>query len=221
MCCAGQMSDDVDDLDDSFEPWTEAGADRLVQAASAVQIAVATHAAAVIAAGGDIDGVFQASEALLPALLEYADAQFDFTGTGFPLGVLEQFVGEDDEDEDAEADGQWPTTGISVVQRRDYVVSDTDSVLAAGRAAYLRVWPDHTEADSDADVSHLGRALYQLAHAEGWDSLAAVEGLEPVAGIVAVVKQDEFLGPDPDEWADEVLDEEAQVLYSQADVFRS
>jgi hypothetical protein len=206
------MPDDVEE----FVPWTKAGADRVLATAAALKDAIAAHADAVTSAGEDITLVFQASERLLPAALGYADAQLEYTGNGFPFGALHQYVDNDDDDED-----EGPTSGVSVVQRRDYVVTDADAVMEAGRQAYLRVWPDDTEAAASADVNHLGRALYQLAHADGWDNLYGTDGLAPVGGFVAVVKQEELFGPDPDEWSDGLVDEDAEVLFSQTDVFRS
>lgn len=199
------MSDHQHETTDSFTPWTNEGSARLLAAASAVQDAIAVHARALIAADRDDEAVFLASEDLMPALLAYADAQFDFTGYGFPLGVLAQLEDEDEEDDDDD-DGpdELPTTGFSVVQRHDYVVTDADAVLAV------------------AGATHLGEALYEIAHAGGgWDSLREVDGLEPVAGITAVVDQPALLGPDPDDWAEAVHDEHAEVLFSQADVFRN
>ncbi|RNL65784.1 hypothetical protein EFK50_01705 [Nocardioides marmoriginsengisoli] len=160
----------------------------------------------------------RAGEELLPVLLEYVDAQFELTGIGYPLGILMELEDEEVDEGDAE---EWPVEGISVLQRHDYVVTDEDAVLAAGRQAYLQAWPEDDEAAAAADVNHVGRALYQVAHAEGWGSLRKVPGLAPVGGFTGVVRQDELLGPDPDDWAAEVLDEDAELLYCQEDVFRA
>lgn len=110
-------------------------------------------------------------------------------------------------------------TGVSVLQRRDYRVVDEAAVMAAGRAAYLRVWPDDDEAAAAADVTHLGRALYQLAHADGWHSLDHVEGLRVTAGAVAVIDQDELLRGDPDDWPDDLFDLDGEEIFGQADVY--
>ncbi|MBV8927687.1 MAG: hypothetical protein JO152_01010 [Mycobacteriaceae bacterium] len=126
---------------DDFTPWTAAGAARLVAAGEALAQAVRDHAAAIAALveSGDATQVFGVTDALIPAVLAYGDAQFDFTGNGFPFGALAEFLDdEDDEDDDNEpqpADG----TAISVLSRHDYLVASEDDVLAAGRAAYARV----------------------------------------------------------------------------------
>jgi hypothetical protein len=209
----------VTDDDDDFTPWTSQGAARLRAAAAELAAAVVAHADAVatVTSHARIQEVYAASEGLLPAVLAYADAQFDYTGTGFPFGVLHQFA-DDDEDGDEEGE-EVPTAGVTVLQRRDYRVTNEAAVMDAGRRAYLRVWPDDDDAAAAADVTHLGRALYQLAHADGWHSLDQVEGLRTTGGAVVVLQQEELLGPDPDEWPEELFDDDAQVLYSQQDVF--
>jgi hypothetical protein len=216
------MSDQEPDED--FTPWTTEGAARLRTAARQLAAAIAAHAETVTAvtSGAGIDEVFAASDRLLPAILAYADAQFDYTGNGFPFGVLHDYAEDDDElDEAADDDEPEPSVGISVLQRHDYRVTDEAAVMSAGRAAYLRVWPEDDEAAAAADVTYLGRALYQIAHADGWSSLDHVEGLYPTGGCVRVVGRDDTLGPDPDEWPEEEMfdDEDAAHLYEQRDVY--
>ena len=213
----------TDDAPD-FAPWTKAGAERLLKAADDLKDAISAHAEALSGMTGTNDEVlFGATERLIPAVLAYADAQGEFTGYWFPFGVIHQYMESEEEETDGEKD---PTTeehslALSVVQRRDYLVTNAEAVLDAGRQAYLRVWPDDTGAAAAADVTHLGRALYQLAHADGWDNLHRTNGLSPVAGVIAVVKPEEPLGPDPDDWVDEVVEEGVEVIYSQADIFRA
>lgn len=211
--------------DEEFQPWTPEGAARLRTAAAELAAAVTAHAEAVTAVTNNagITEVFAASDRLLPAVLAYADAQFDYAGNGFPFGVLHDYA-EDDEEDDGADDGAdeedvEPSVGISVLQRHDYRVTDEAAVMSAGRAAYLRVWPEDDEAAAAADVTHLGRALYQIAHADGWNSLDRLEGLRPTGGSVRVVDREETLGPDPDEWPEDLFDDDSELLYEQADVF--
>jgi hypothetical protein len=209
----------VTDDDDDFTPWTSQGAARLLATGAQLAAAILAHADTVAAATShaEMQEVFAAGDGLLPAVLAYADAQFDYTGTGFPFGVLHQVAEHDDDDDDDDDDEA--TAGVTVLQRRDYRVTDEAAVLDAGRRAYLRVWPEDDDAAAAADVTHLGRALYQLAHADGWHSLDQVEGLRTTGGAVVVLQQDELLGPDPDEWPEELFDDDAQLLYSQHDLF--
>ena len=208
--------------DEEFQPWTPEGAARLRTAAAELAAAITAHAEAVTAVPNNtgITEVFAASDRLLPAVLAYADAQFDYTGNGFPFGVLQDYAEDDDEgdDETGEEDLE-PSVGISVLQRQDYRVTNEAAVMSAGRAAYLRVWPEDDEAAAAAEVTHLGRALYQIAHADGWHSLNGVDGLRPTGGSVRVVDREETLGPDPDEWPESLFDDDSELLYEQTDVF--
>ncbi len=206
--------------DEDFTAWTPEGAARLRAAAADLAGAITAHAEAVSAAGGDADfgAVLAAGDRLLPAVLAYADAQLDYTGNAWPFGVLHQYA-EDDEEHEAAEEDLGPAPGVSVLQRHDYQVRDEAAVLSAGRSSYLRVWPEDDEAAAAADVTHLGRALYQIAHAEGWHALDQVEGLDPTGGCVRVVRRDETLGPDPNEWPDNLFDDEGQLLFQQDDVF--
>ena len=81
-------------------------------------------------------------------------------------------------------------------------MTDPDAVLAAGRAAYLRVWPDDDEAAASADVGGLGRALYQLVHAGGLDALSEpVPGLLPLTATTQVhAVQEQSPLPSADTW---------------------
>jgi hypothetical protein len=106
-----------------------------------------------------------------------------------------------------------------VLERRDYAVRDEDAVLEAGRQAYLTVWPQADVQSARADVQHLGRALYQLAHAGGWHSLGEAAGLRAQAGFVAVIEHPDLLGPDPDEWPEDLSVADGELLYLQRDAY--
>lgn len=177
-----------------LEFWTPAGADRLQASAAELIAAVSEHANAVSAAQGEADMplVWAASDRLLEVAVAYAWAQTEYTGTGFPFSVLMPYLDDEDQDEE-EVDPAVSPSGISVISRRDYEVVDPDAVLRAGREAYLRLWPDDGEAAAAADVNHLGRAIYQLAHADGWESLRRVDGLSAVAGRTVVHRREDLL----------------------------
>ncbi|GAA3052434.1 hypothetical protein [Actinokineospora globicatena] len=210
------MSDDEDD----FIPWTPDGAARVRAAAAELTAAITAHAEAVAAGTSekDTEKVFTAGDQLLPALLAYADAQFEYTGTTFPLGPLYDLVDDEEDDEDEEEE-EPPSTGVSILQRQDYRVTDAEAVMAAGRAAYLRSWPDDDEATAAEDVSHLGRALYQIGHADGWPKLGDVEGLRPVGASVVVVDREDTLGPDEGEWPEDLYAHDGEVLFEQRDLY--
>lgn len=163
--------------------------------------ALARHTEAVLADGAGSDAEESAFEELTEAQVAYFQAVDPW----------------DEEDDEQEPPPEGRT--ISVVRRGDYVVTDLDAVLASGRAAYLELWPDDSETDAADDVEGLGRALYQVAHAGGWDSLLELEGLSPVGGITLVVSQDEPLDEDPDTWLEQLGIDEDELLYAQSDVW--
>ncbi|WP_426560828.1 hypothetical protein ACPPVT_12875 [Angustibacter sp. McL0619] len=208
----------------AFTPWTSDGAERLRTAAAELVAALTEHAEAVATASdADIVQVFEANDRLLPLAVAYSDAQFDFTGNFGPFGLLHE---DDDElaeldsvDEVPDAGPAGPATGFTVLERRDYAVLDEDAVLEAGRQAYLSAGPDADELAAQADVQHLGRALYQLAHAGGWHSLGDADGLRAQAGFVAVIEHPDLLGPDPDEWPEDLSVADGELLYLQRDAY--
>ena len=189
--------------DDDLTQWTPAGAERLRAAGAELAAAVTAHAAAVAAVTGEdgVPEVLAAHDRLLPAVLAYADAQFDLTGSDFPFGVLHEFAGNEDDvpvASDPAPVGAPPalsgTTEVSVLQRHDLQVTDEAAVLSA------------------AGEPDLGQALAGLARTGGWDSLGDAPGLRSTARSVLVVGSDVAPGEEPD-------DEGGELLYSQQDVF--
>jgi hypothetical protein len=199
--------------DDDLTQWTPAGGERLRAAAAELADAVTAHAAAVSAVTGEhgVPDVLAAHDRLLPAVLAYADAQFDLTGSDFPFGVLHEFAADDDAADDDAAgdeladpgdDADVPTAGVtvsgvtevSVLQRHDLQVTDEAAVLAA------------------AGQPELGQALAGLARAGGWDALGDTPGLRSTARSVLVVGSDLVPGAETEE-------DGGELLYSQQDVF--
>ncbi|MGB2977137.1 MAG: hypothetical protein WBB78_01310 [Propionicimonas sp.] len=209
-----------DDEDDDFTPWTEDGAKRVRRAADALTDAIRVHAAAVtrVTSDADEDDVRAAGYQLLPAILAYADAQFDYSGTSFPFGALYEYTDDDHEEEDL---GEGPRTGVSILQRRDFPTTDEQSVMEAGRQAYREVSGEAEPDAAAAEVSHLGVALYEIGHARGWDSLEQLDGLTPRGSVALVLASEDLLGSDPDEWPEEDLfaHDEERLLYRQDDVY--
>ncbi|WP_222195176.1 hypothetical protein [Modestobacter italicus] len=215
--------------DDDLTQFTPAGAERLRAAAAELAAAVTAHADAVAAVTGEagMPEVFAASDRLLPAVLAYADAQFDLTGNDFPFGVLHSYAEDDEQDDDeavpddgaadpGEDDAPGAATEVAVLQRHDLLVTDAAAVLAAGRRARSRTAPDGDET-VDAEGADLGRALSQLAAADGWDSLGDVPGLRSTGRSVLVVGREVPAGVDDP--ADLVECDDGELLFSQQDVF--
>jgi hypothetical protein len=160
--------------------WTAESRRRFAIEVEALVDAVRRHGAEVLALTGrqaDLQVVFRAGADLARAARSYADAQFDLTGTIPTFDPDLEDEDEDDEDEDVFADA---SARLLLVHRAEYAVTDPDAVLAAGRAAYRRVWPDDTEQDAAVDVTSVGRALYQVQHDGGLSALDRVPGLEEV-----------------------------------------
>lgn len=209
-----------DDFEDNFTPWTATGAAALLAAGEALAIAVRKHARVVAALteSQEIRAVFPASEALLPVVLAYADAQFDLTGNGFPFGPLHDFADEEDE---GDGDQEEPVigSGLSVLSRQDFVLTDEAAALAAGRAAYAEVWPQDPPTAAAQDVTSIGRALYQFAHLNGWDKIGEMPGMVPTGATTVVQAHEDLLRGDPDEWPERPFAVDAPILYSQSDVY--
>jgi hypothetical protein len=216
------VTDEEDDDDPT--PWTAEGAAKLRLAAQHLIAAIAVHAELVASTTGreQLPDVLAATEVLLPAVLAYADAQADYAQYAFPFGVLHQYAypdGHEDDDDDPDDEDAGPTVGVSVLQRRDYRVLDEPAVLSAARAAYLRVWAGDNAGDAQRDVTDLGRALYQLAHADGWNSLDHVAGLQPTGAYISVSAQDQLLDRDVEHWPQEMYAPQGEILYTQQEVF--
>lgn len=203
----------------TFTPWTEEGATRLREAAREVALRIDAHAAALAGLGpDDFEGVFAANDRLSEALIAYADAQFEYCGNPGPLGLVSAW-----NDDDADDDLEEPTSasGIAVVQRCDYEVTDEAAILSAGVAAYRKSWPEASQGEAAADVTHLGRALYHVAHEAGtWDALRDTTGLRVTGATTRVAAVETTLGPDPEAWPDDPFDlEEGELIYSVSDVY--
>lgn len=77
-----------------------------------------------------------------------------------------------------------PAERIAVLMRHDFLITDREALIAAGRAAYLEVWPGDIADDAEFDVQTVGQAVYQLMHASGEDTiLGNVQGLRSDRGV--------------------------------------
>lgn len=140
----------------------------------------------------EVDGWAKA-EAVEQAAVDFAEAEFDLTGTTGPFGRLSTWDGDDDDDDELDSEPLEIISLVSVLQRADYGVVDEQAVLAAGRAAFVEDQPGQSEENARIHAGHLGTALYQIAHARGWDALDGVSGLAPLGSIIRVVAPEEKL----------------------------
>ncbi|PSK98710.1 hypothetical protein CLV30_11993 [Haloactinopolyspora alba] len=182
--------------------------ERLQAALDDLTDALEAHLQAVLGRSGEADTAVQSAyTALRQAAERYDDLLFDLrdevTPWEFPEGPPTGLEYEDD--------GAVPGT-VGVLVRRDYTIGDGDALLGAGREAYGELYPDDPMESAVADVSHPGRALYQMLHAygvDGFDERAEDAGLSPRGGTVwvqALPESDsESLTDDPFGVADENL----------------
>lgn len=114
---------------------------------------------------------------------------------------------------DVEYEAEVPDTGrLTVLVRRDYELADQTQLIEAGRAAYAQAYPDDPREAAEADVTHPGRALFQMLHAygvDGFDEAAEAAGLTTVGGTVWV----QSLDPD-----DEPIDDEDPFAVADPDL---
>lgn len=182
--------------------------ERLQAALDDLTDALEAHLQAAVSRTGEADTAVQAAyTALRHAAERYDNLLFDLrdevTPWEFPEGPL---TGTEYE----QADTSPGMVGVLV--RRDYEIDDTDGLLGAGREAYGDLYPSDPMESAVADVSHPGRAIYQMLHAYGVDGLderAEDAGLRPRGGTVWVqalaAGDDQTLTEDPFGVADEEL----------------
>lgn len=180
----------MEPTEDFDEQWTEAARNQFADAANAVIDAIRSHADTLLAIGGRADtALFAANTSLAAAATQYAEAQLNLTGTGWPFGAIEV----DDQPEDDIDDQPEPVARISVLHRADYAVTDEAQLLLAGREAHMEVWPSQRPEDAAAAVPHIGSALYELTHAGGLTRLNATRCLTPHGTTTRFLKASGFL----------------------------
>ena len=163
---------------------------RLTAALDDLTDALEAHLAACTRRTGEADPAVQAAyTALRTAASRYDDLLFtlldEVTPWEFPEGPHVEV-----EYENPDVVPQI----VGVLVRRDYILDDGDALLTAGREAYAELYPDDPDEAARSDVSHPGRALYQLVHVYGIDGLderAELAGLRPRGGTVWVQALDD------------------------------
>jgi hypothetical protein len=182
--------------------WTGQARESFRTAADNLVEAVRRHSAALLEMAGtdaDTEAIAEAGELLEAAATEYADAQFEFTGTVPPLG-LDEDDGYTYDDAPAEEEAGEPATALTVLHRMDFVVTDEPAVLQAGKEAYYENWDP---AEDGMDVVDLSDALQQIQQAGGVDALADTPGLASAGATTWVLEAEDLLDERaPDEWPD-------------------
>ena len=77
--------------EDAYAPWSEHRRAELLSAGTTLSDAVLEHARAVAALTGedDVPRLFAAADVVRDVAIAYADALFEYAGSGYPFGVLE------------------------------------------------------------------------------------------------------------------------------------
>ena len=157
---------------------------RLHAALEELTDALDAHLEAVLRRVGEADPAVQAAYTRLRDAAErYDDLLFELTDEVTPWEFPEAPENPEYEDRSAAPDA------VTVMVRRDYGIADPAGLLVAGRKAYSELYPDEPEEAANADVSHPGRALFQMLHAygvDGLDSRADDAGLAARGGTVWV-----------------------------------
>ncbi|GAA1313009.1 hypothetical protein Psi02_68720 [Planotetraspora silvatica] len=193
--------EDSADLDE-VEQFSDEARKRMREAAEAFTARVMQHTEALCGMKGqqrEIPEIFALNGPLSEAARRFADAQFNLTGTSPSLEDLDDDDDEDDddEDEDEDEDEDDSTERIAVLMRHDFLITNREALMAAGRAAYLKAWPADAEDDAAADVQAADRAIYQLMHASGGDRiLDDVPGLMPDSSVQVTLYVEEPLDVD-------------------------
>lgn len=171
--------------------WTDQARSDLRDAADALIAAVRANTDALTTMAGrrrELAHVFAAHDALDAAARAFGDAQMELSGTSARFAVFAADEPDDEaDDEDAHADDEigdgFPLT---VLQRRDFVVTDTARLIEQGRRAYAETWPDDTRDDAEFEVHNVGSAVSALVH-DTWDRLLDTPGIEPIGEVTWIV----------------------------------
>lgn len=213
-------------------PWTPEAREELRQSGEALIAAIRQQLNALDAAGprSDMEELNRLGRAVDTAAATFSDCQNTWAGDYFSLFEVTSAESDEEFDGDPDEDDGVPEAipVISVLQRAEYEVVDSSAVIAAAREAYSRTWESDSEEDAVLRINGLGVALYEIAHADGWDSLGNTPGLAPTGRIVNVIEPAELLDlEDDDEDSDDDGDVphrafavEGRLLHAQLDHWR-
>ena len=169
--------------------WTPEAKQAYVKRADELIEAIRTHVAANITRTGrqkELGPYFESAETLVTVARAFENAEFNWCGSvPFGLGVEDE-LDLDDEDEEEVTEGGM----LSIFRRWDLNILDEAAVIAAGRAAYLRAWPDDTEEDVSLRVEDVEMAAGEIIHADGIDALGSTEGLQAERGATTILQHD-------------------------------
>lgn len=162
--------------------WSAGARERYAQRTQELIAALSTHVAATAARAGrqrELELYERSCERLHKAANAFNEAEFDWCGS-FPLPLDPPRHFEDQEDHDDEWTAAINAPGAVVMSffgRWDWVVTDANELLAAGRNAYRELWTDGTAEDAELAVPDASSALREFTHAGEWPAIPEVPGL--------------------------------------------
>ena len=186
---------------DDIDQYSTESRLRLEVAGAAVRDEVERYVQAVLDLSGrssERAAMFEAGDRLQAAVELFNDRAFDHTGA-LPL-ALRTIDEAEAEAYGADHEAARVAAGrvVSVVSRWDLEIQDPAAVLAAGRAAHMRMYEDEVDDDALVGVDGIGRALYSLAHDAG-EIWLQLDDVELVAGARLFVLPAGPAAPLPDD----------------------
>lgn len=179
----------VDEDEHLDTQWTPDAKQAYAKRAEDLIEAIRNHVAANITRTGrqkELGPYFESAETLVTVARAFENAEFNWCGS-FPLGLgIDDDLDLDDEDEEEVTEGPI----LSLFRRWDLNILDEAAVIAAGRAAYLRAWPDDTEEDAATRVQDVEMAAAEIIHADGIDALGGTDGLRAERGATTILQHD-------------------------------
>lgn len=160
-------------MTEEFDPFSSESSERLVHATAALLQGLQQYVSDVRAMTGrsaEIPALFARNRNVETLVRAWNDAAIDYTGTA-PLLLAERpSLGEAQLDAVEESDSTEDVIAaplLSVVSRFDLVISNADDLLASGRAAYRRMWPDEDSDDVAVAIPSPAHALSAIMNATG------------------------------------------------------
>lgn len=189
----------MDDNDRFDTQWTVAANAAYEQCATEFLEALQRHVSQILGRKGrqvEWGQYFESADELRKAAVAFDNAEFDWCGA-FPLRIHADQEDEEDEEDDAPPASNSVLTALG---RWDFRITDADAVVAAGRDAYRRAWPDATPEDALERVQGPESAASEITHADGWSALSLTSGLLLGRSVHQFMTHDRF---DDGEWEED------------------
>lgn len=201
---------------DEVEQYSEGSREGLRRATDELVAALRTYGDALLRLHGgaaETEELFAQNAAIESVVEAWNEAVFEHTGTT-PL-LLEDIEEFDEEPEDEESVGG----ALSVITRVDLTLESPEALLAAGRDAYLRLWPDETDEDAEVAVDGPVQAVYTMAHEAGdpWPEMPGAGVRRAVRAYVVPENPDEVAAVEDDlDMLREVVPPPGTLVFSEA-----